>query len=115
MPRSVREYLQHILDETQYLLDQAVGLEKETFLHDETRKRAYVRSLEIIGEAAKHIPDDVRQRSGIIEWRAITGLRDRLIDGYFGVDYDIIWDVIKNKVPELHRQIADLLAQELSE
>ncbi len=81
MSRSVREYLEHILDETDYLLDQMLSLDKDTFLQDETRKRAYVRSLEIIGEAAKHIPDEVRQRYGMIEWRAIAGMRDRLIHG----------------------------------
>ncbi len=111
MSRSVREYLQHILDETDYLLDQRLSLDKETFFQDETRKRGYVRSLEIIGEAAKQIPDDVRQRYGIIEWHAITGMRDRLIHGYFGVDYDLVWDVLQNKVPELHRQVAGMLAQ----
>ncbi len=109
---SVREYLHHILDETHYLLDQAVNLDKDTFLQDETRKLAYVRSLEIIGEAAKHIPDDVRQRYSAIEWRSIAGMRDRLIHGYFGVDYDIVWDVLQNKVPELQQQVAAMLAQE---
>jgi uncharacterized protein with HEPN domain len=111
MSRSVREYLLHILDETNYLLDETQGLDKDTFLLDETLKRAFVRSLEIIGEAAKHIPDDVRQQYAQIEWRAIAGMRDRLIHGYFGVDYEIVWDVIQNKVPELQREITGMLTQ----
>jgi uncharacterized protein with HEPN domain len=113
MSRSTREYLQHILDETHYVLNHTKGLRKEVFLHDETLKRAFVRSLEIIGEAAKQIPDDVRHRYPTIEWRAIAGMRDRLIHAYFSVDYDIVWDAIEHNLPELHREIMVLLAQEL--
>jgi uncharacterized protein with HEPN domain len=75
-------------------------------------KRAFVRSLEIIGEAAKHVPKDVRHRHSHVEWRAITGMRDRLIHGYFGVDYEIVWDVVNTNIPVLHRDIAAILAQE---
>lgn len=94
MSRSVREYLQHILDKISYLLRSSQRLDYTTFLQDETLKRAYVRSIEIIGEAVKHIPESLRQKYPIIEWRMITGMRDRLIHGYVGVDYDIVWDVV---------------------
>lgn len=96
MSRSGLEYLQHILDETEYLTDRGKGLNKDEFMRDETLKRAFVRSLEVIGEAAKQIPDDLRQKHGRVEWRAIAGMRDRLIHGYFGIDYDIVWDVVVN-------------------
>jgi uncharacterized protein with HEPN domain len=93
-------------------MDQTQGLEKAAFLHDETLKRAFVRSLEIIGEAVKQLPDDVKQRYSQLEWRAMAGMRDRLIHGYFGVDYDIVWDVVSNKIPALQQTITDILAQE---
>jgi uncharacterized protein with HEPN domain len=103
------EYLQHILAETDYLAEQAADLERGEFLANETFKRAFVRSIEIIGEATRHIPDDFRQQYPQIEWRAMAGMRDRLIHGYFGVDYEIVWDVTVNKVPQLREEIARLL------
>jgi uncharacterized protein with HEPN domain len=112
MSASTGHYLQHILIETRYLTDQTQGLEPETFLHDETLKRAFIRSLEIIGEAVKQLPDDVKQRYGHLEWRAMAGMRDRLIHGYFGVDYDIVWDVVTNKIPELQQAVEHILRQE---
>ncbi|HMO58078.1 MAG TPA: DUF86 domain-containing protein [Roseiflexaceae bacterium] len=112
MSRSVREYFQHILDETAYLRQSSHDLEKATFLQDETLKRAYVRSIEVIGEAIKQIPDSLRQKYPATEWRAIAGMRDRLIREYFGVDYEIVWDVITNKIPTLDSQIQQIIAQE---
>ena len=112
MSASTGHYLQHILIETPYLIDQTQGLEHETFRHDETLKRAFIRSLEIIGEAVKQLPDDVKQRYDHLEWRAMAGMRDRLIHGYFGVDYDIVWDVVTNKIPELQQAVEHILRQE---
>ena len=93
-------------------MERTKNLGKTEFLHDETLQRAFVRSLEIIGEAAKQVPDDFRERYGNLEWRAMTGMRDRLIHGYFGVDYDIVWDVVANKIPKLSQDIARIMRVE---
>ncbi len=114
MSRSAVEYVRHILDETGYLMDRAQGLTWDQFMRDETLKRAFVRSLEIIGEASKKIPDDFKQKYGHLEWRAMAGMRDRLIHGYFGVDYGIVWDVVTNKIPILHQAIKEIIEAEIS-
>jgi len=97
------EYLSHILDETRYLITQTRDLKQSDFAENETLQRAFVRSIEIIGEATKQIPDKLKQQYPHIEWKAIAGMRDRLIHDYFGIDYDIVWDVIINKIPPLHQ------------
>ena len=112
MSRSAREYLQHILDETRYLMTISTDLEQWTFQNDETLKRAVTRSIEIIGEAVKQIPDTMRQKYPHVEWRAMAGMRDRLIHVYFSVDYDIVWDVVVNFIPQLHTAVLEILDQE---
>jgi uncharacterized protein with HEPN domain len=109
MSRSVREYLKHIRDEISYLESESAGIDKAQFLGDETRKRAFVRSIEVIGEATKNIPEGIREEYHQIQWRAIAGMRDHLIHGYFGIDYDIVWDVLRNHIPVLAETIDTIL------
>jgi uncharacterized protein with HEPN domain len=68
-----------------------------SFLQDETLKRAFVRSLEIIGEAVKKVPEDFRAKYSQVEWRKMAGTRDRLIHDYLGVDYELVWDTLWQK------------------
>ena len=109
MSHSPLEYLRHVLDEMAYLANRTQGLSKDEFLRDETLRRAFVRSLEIIGEAVKNVPVDFRQKYSHVDWRGMAGMRDRLIHGYFGVDYDIVWDVVINKVPILRKEIQQII------
>ncbi len=81
-------------------------------MRDETLKRAVVRSLEIIGEATKKIPADFKIKWDSIKWKNMAGMRDRLIHDYMGVNYSIVWDVIKNKIPELCNQIEGVIGKE---
>ena len=106
-----REYLRHILAESEYLLEHSRGLDQASFLADQTLRRAFVRSLEIIGEATKRVPDEWRSRHPHIEWQAMARMRDRLIHAYFGVDYELVWDVVTSKVPALKEEIERVLEE----
>lgn len=94
------------------MMSRAQGLSKDEFIRDETLKRAFVRSIEIIGKAAKKVPDDFKQKYAHIEWRAMVGMRDKLIHDYFGIDYDIVWDVVINKLPGLRKEVEQVLRSE---
>ncbi len=75
-------------------------------MDDETLKRAVVRSLEIVGEATKKIPAEFKVRWNTIQWKNMAGMRDQLIHDYIGVNYSIVWDVMKNKIPDMHKKIS---------
>jgi uncharacterized protein with HEPN domain len=105
------EYLKHIRDECEYILATTEKITYDLFIHDETLKRALVRSIEIIGEAAKNISPNFRHSHTEIDWKKMTGMRDVLIHGYFGVNYTIVWDVIINHIAGLYDQIQGLLAE----
>jgi uncharacterized protein with HEPN domain len=104
-----RDYLRHILIVADFLLDRSAHLTIDGFRTDPTVQRAFVRSLEIIGEGSKKVPAEFRAEHPHVEWRAMAGMRDRLIHDYFGVYYDLVWDVAQNRIPALRRQIAAIL------
>jgi uncharacterized protein with HEPN domain len=104
-----REYLRHIVVETEFLISTSQELTFERFNSDETLRRAFVRSLEVIGEAVKKLPAEFRSQHPGVEWRQIAGMRDRLIHGYFGVDYQLVWEVVQDKIPELQGRIERIL------
>ena len=113
MSKSHVVYLQHILQECHYIT--SVVTEQKLmyeFLSDETLKRAVARSLEIIGEATKKIPADVKYEWRDISWKQMAGMRDKLIHDYMGVNYLIVWDVAKNIIPVLIPQIEAIIAKE---
>jgi uncharacterized protein with HEPN domain len=114
MSRSVTDLVQHMFDETEYLIIESQRIDQRQFLADETRQRAFVRSIEILGEAAKGVPISFRGMYPEVPWQSIAGMRDRLIHGYFAVDYDIVWDVVANKVPALRNQLRQILDAERS-
>ncbi|MBH0200344.1 MAG: DUF86 domain-containing protein [Nitrospira sp.] len=111
MPRDSRVYLEDILEATRKIMAYTGSLSKAAFLEDEKTFDAVVRNLEVIGEAVKKLPEDLRAQHAAVEWKKIAGLRDILIHEYFGLDAEIVWDIVQTKVPVLDREIRSMLAE----
>ncbi len=104
-------YLEHIIDETAFIIKESRELSFEDLIKNEILKRAMVRSLEIIGEAVKNISKELKDKYPGIEWKKIAGIRDKLIHDYFGVDWNIVWDVINIQIPGLYVKINKMLKE----
>lgn len=109
MFKSPTEYLKHILEEIIFLEREVQNYTENRFMRDELKQRAFTRSLEVIGEASKQVPEEFRLEHSQIDWKGLAGLRDKLIHHYFGVDYAIVWDVVTNELPGLKIKLESLL------
>ncbi|WP_216647446.1 DUF86 domain-containing protein [Chitinophaga sp. SYP-B3965] len=104
--------MQHIAEEVNVILDATHGKTKTEMEDDPILSRAIIRSLEIIGEATKKIDDEFRADHPHIEWKKMARTRDKLIHDYFGVDYDIVWDIIENKLPTLKDYVDEIINEQ---
>ena len=107
--RDWRLFVYDMLDSIRKIETYISGMAYEEFLEDEKTKDAVVRNLEVIGEAANKIPEEVKIKHQEIPWRQIIGLRNRLIHGYFVVDYRIVWDIATKELYRLKFQLKKLL------
>ena len=101
-------FLEDIVEACKAIQQYIEGMSYEGFVADRKTVDAVVRNLEVIGEAVKNVPESMRLSYPQVEWRKMAGLRDILIHEYFGVDTEIVWDIVKNKVP-LMRRAAEVL------
>ena len=107
--RDYKLYLDGILEAATRIEKYTKGLSLKKLKKDDLTIDGVVRNLEIIGEAVKNIPADVKEKHPDIEWKKIAGLRDILAHEYFGIDVDILWDIVENKLPHLKKEISSLL------
>lgn len=111
MKRDEEIYLKHILDAINDIEESTNNLSKKEFDSDKDIKDATLRRIEIIGEAAKHISSETRDKYKEIEWKKIAGTRDVLIHAYFSVDWDLVWQMIEKDIKILKKQILNILKQ----
>lgn len=102
-------YLKDILDAMGAIEKFVAEMEIENFKNDDKTSSAVIRKFEIIGEAAKHIPEEIKVKYPDIKWKQMAGMRDRLIHFYFGIKYDLVWHTIKDIIPQVKPIIQEIL------
>ncbi|MBY9002646.1 MAG: DUF86 domain-containing protein [Candidatus Lokiarchaeota archaeon] len=108
MKKNIKIFLEHILDAINLIEEYTKDKKKPEFLESIQLQDSVIRRIEIIGEAIKNIPNDLKNSYKSVPWKEITGMRDILIQQYFGVDLELTWEVIRADLPKLKKQIIDI-------
>jgi len=115
MKREIGDYIEDILEAMSNVVEFTKGMSYEEFVKDTKTVYAVIRALEIVGEAAKNIPEDVRKKYPDIPWRSMAGMRDKLIHAYFGVRLERVWEVVKRDIPNLKPKFERMLMEEVKD
>jgi len=102
-------YLADILAALEAIQSFVQGMSFEDFRQDDKTSSAVIRKFEVIGEAAKRVPESIKQKYPSVPWKEMAGMRDKLIHFYFGVNYDLLWQTIENRIPEIKPVISQIL------
>jgi len=105
MKREYKLFLHDILTACIDIQDFTSGMNFDQFVQDRKTNSAVIRQFEVIGEAVKNIPEWIKDKAPDIPWKDIAGMRDRLIHGYFGIDYNLVWETTVHNIPELYKNI----------
>ncbi len=111
MSRDYKLYLDDILDAIKKIEDYTEGIPQIEFNKDNMIIDAVIRNLEVIGEAVKNLPRNIREKYPDLEWKKIAGMRDILIHEYFGVNLEIVWDIVTNKIPKLKNSVKEIMEE----
>jgi len=109
--RNHKLYLKDILEAMEAVEGFVEGMEFKKFQRDDKTSSAVIRKFEIIGEAAKNIPETIKQKHSIVPWREMAGMRDKLIYFYFGIKYELVWRTIKDVIPQIRPSIRKILEE----
>jgi uncharacterized protein with HEPN domain len=112
MKREYLDYLQDMLDNAKRALQFIAGMEYKAFEKDEKTVYAVIRAVEIIGEAAKNVPPEVQKKYPNVPWRDISGMRDKLVHRYFGVNMEVVWQTVNEDLPFIIDVIANMIEKE---
>uniref|UniRef100_A0A7C4YR00 DUF86 domain-containing protein n=1 Tax=candidate division WOR-3 bacterium TaxID=2052148 RepID=A0A7C4YR00_UNCW3 len=113
--RDWKLFIMEIMESINKIENYIEGLNYEQFVRDEKTKDAVVRNLEIIGEAANQIPKEIQQKFSNVPWAQIIAMRNRMIHGYFAIDYRIVWDIVKIDIPSLKKELELILQKGVEE
>ena len=106
-------FVKHILESIKRIESFMEKVSEESFRTNEEKQSAVIRQIEIIGEATKNLPESFRKKYKDVSWADIAKTRDKMIHHYFGVDLDIVWEIIKEEIPKLKKQIKKIKENEL--
>lgn len=109
--RDFQVYLEDIIDAINSIEEYTRGLTYDAFMKDRRTVDAVIRNFEIIGEATKHIPERTRKEYPKVPWKDMAGMRDKLIHGYFGVQLDVVWKTVKERLPAVQSSVEEALAK----
>jgi len=107
--RDYRLYLKDIVEAMEDIENFVEGIELDEFKQDDKTSSAVIRKFEVIGEATKRIPEDIRHKYSQIPWKEMAGMRDKLIHFYFGIDYKLVWQTIKHRIPQIKPVIRQIM------
>lgn len=111
MKREDKLFIKDMLDSIIHIEKFTVNMNFEQFAKDDKTNSAVIRKLEIIGEAAKNISKEIKQQYKDLPWSDIVKMRDKIIHSYFGVDYEIVWKTVKERLPEIKPKIGNILRE----
>src|SRR3989344_5570625 len=110
MKRDNKLFVKDIIDAMDSIEKFVGKMTLEELKDDEKTSSAVIRKFEIIGEAAKYMPNNIKEKYKDIQWKSMAGMRDRLIHAYFGIDYGLVWSAIKNEIPKLKPKLKKLVS-----
>lgn len=109
--RDFRVYLEDMIDAINRIEEYTKGMSYEAFVKDRKTVDAVVRNFEIVGEAAKNVPEKIRKEFPNVPWKEMSGMRDKLIHAYFGVKLDVLWKTVNERLPAVRPLVEEALTK----